>query len=368
MKIAMLTDRVQLGGGCEHIRQLAMALPRHEFVVCGDGGGSRALAALPNVTLQTRGCDWKTVASHRPDLVHVHHLRALCALLVGWGEGRLPSLPIVNTLHGVHVRRYDFARFPQTLPGIARKALERSLFQKVAINVALTEDDARLLRELYGLRNVRVIANGIDHARLRAEVARENDKGPGLRQTLGLTPDRRLLLTLARLDFAKGVDILIEAVARAQERLRQRGDCFAIVGDGPLRGELERLARRRGVTDLVAFVGAVSGARRFLVEAKALIIPSRWEGLPLVLLEAGSLGRPVIAARVAGIAGIIEDGVSGRLFDCGDAAALARLLVEDIADEMGANLRARVLSDHDSSAMARAHEALYDALVSRGLA
>ena len=118
----------------------------------------------------------------------------------------------------------------------------------------------------------------------------------------------------------------------------------------------------------MAFVGAVSGARRFLVEAKALIIPSRWEGLPLVLLEAGSLGRPVIAARVAGIAGIVEDCVSGRLFDCGDAADLARLLVEDIADEMGANLRARVLSGHDSSAMARSHEALYDALVSRGLA
>lgn len=365
MKIAMLTDRVQLGGGCEHIRQLAMALPQHEFVVCGDGGGSAALAALPNVVLETRGGDWKTVAAHRPDIVHVHHLRALCALLVGWGKGRLPNLPVVNTLHGVHVRRYDFARFPQTLPGVLRKALEKSLFRKVAINVALTEDDARLLRALYGLTNVRVIANGIDHARLRAEVAGENKWGPGLRQTLGLSPDQRLFLTLARLDFAKGVDILIEAVARVQQRLRLRRDCFAIVGDGPLRGRLEQLARQRGVTDLVAFVGAMDGARRFLVEAEALVIPSRWEGLPLVLLEAGSLGRPVIAARVAGIAGIVEDGVSGRLFDCGDTAALARLFVEDIAGEMGIHLRSRVLSGHDASAMARAHAELYDALVSR---
>lgn len=361
MKIAMLTDRIELGGGCEHIRQVALALPHHEFVAFGAGGASAALSALPNVALEVRGNGWAAIAPHRPDLVHVHHLRALCALLIGWGRGRLPRLPVVNTLHGMHVRRYDFARFPRTLPGLFRKALEKSLLRQVQANVALTEADARLARSLYGLDNVRVIPNGIDFAALDSAAV----DGPTLRARLGLPAERPLYLTLARLDFAKGHAVLIDAIARAQGLLRQRGALFAFVGDGPLRAELGRQVRRAGVGDLVIFAGAIANASRFLGEAEAVIIPSRWEGMPLVLLEAGGRGRAVIASRIAGIEEVVEDGVSGLLFENGNAIDLARCLTAERPREMGERLRARVVRAHGARAMARALDALYRELISR---
>lgn len=365
MKIAMLTDRIQLGGGCEHIRQLARALPHHEFIVCGDGGGAAALGALPNVTLSVDGAAWASVAAHRPDLLHVHHLRALCALLTGWGLGHLPDLPVVNTLHGLHARRYDFMRFPRTVPGLFRKALERALFREVAVNVALTEADARLARDLYGLNDVRVIPNGIDFAELSEEIARERIAAPGLRARLGLSPDRPLFLTLARFDFAKGHDVLIEAIARVQAALRRRQARFVLVGDGPLRHRVERQARDRGVDDLVIFPGAVADARRLLDEVDAVVIPSRWEGLPLVLLEAGGLGKCVIASRIAGMSEIVTDGVSGLTFANGDADDLARCLIAPRPADLGRRLRERVLAQNGAAAMAGAYDALYQELVSR---
>ena len=365
MKIAMLTDRIQLGGGCEHIRQLARALPQHQFVVCGAGGSSAALSALPNVALEVCGNDWTSVAPHRPDLLHIHHLRALCALLSGWGRGRLPNLPIVNTLHGVHVRRYDFLRFPRTVPGIFRKALECALFREVEVNVALTAADAHLVQQLYGLDNVRVIPNGIDFEALRIEIDRAKVAAPSLREQLGLSKERPLFLTLARLDFAKGHDVLISAIARAQAALRRRRAAFVFVGDGPLRQRLERQARQQGVADLVFLAGARADARRFLDEADAVVIPSRWEGLPLALLEAGGCGRCVIASKIAGVGEIVADGVSGLTFENGDADDLARCLLAERPAELAASLRDRVMAANGAAAMARAFDALYQELVNR---
>jgi glycosyltransferase involved in cell wall biosynthesis len=101
-----------------------------------------------------------------------------------------------------------------------------------------------------------------------------------------------------------------------------------IVGDGPLRAELEQEARECGVDGFVHFAGAQSEPERFFSEMDVFALTSRSEGMPLVVLEAWAAGVPVVASAVGGLPELIRDGETGMLFPPGDAATLARTLAK----------------------------------------
>jgi glycosyltransferase involved in cell wall biosynthesis len=156
---------------------------------------------------------------------------------------------------------------------------------------------------------IEVVPNGID---LPAE--------PG--------PPGRRVLTVARLIPDKGVDVVIEAVARA-------GMPLTIAGDGPARPALEALARKRGLdARFTGFVNREALAALYR-EASCLVLASRrGEGLPNVVLEAFAWERPVIATAVPGVTDLVTDGVNGRLVPPGDAAVLAAALAH-LRDDPG---------------------------------
>jgi colanic acid/amylovoran biosynthesis glycosyltransferase len=117
-------------------------------------------------------------------------------------------------------------------------------------------------------------------------------------------PDNATLCCVARLGPQKGLHILIEAVAQvAPDRPDLR---VLVVGDGPLRAVLEAQAARHGVSDNLSFVGVAGGeaVRQHLLDARAFVLPSFAEGLPVVLMEALALRRAVITTWVAGIPGL----------------------------------------------------------------
>jgi glycosyltransferase involved in cell wall biosynthesis len=129
---------------------------------------------------------------------------------------------------------------------------------------------------------------------------------------------------------------------------------LTLVGDGPERAGLE--ARAQGLGGHVDFVGYKSQTEvaALLREATALVLPSFAEGLPVVLMEALAAGVPVVATRIAGVAELVEDGVSGRLVPPGDVVALRAALAEVLGDaemraRMGAAGRAKVLGEFDSA-------------------
>jgi glycosyltransferase involved in cell wall biosynthesis len=140
-----------------------------------------------------------------------------------------------------------------------------------------------------------------------------------------LKPDEEIrFASVARLDPRnKGQDILFEALA--QPSWRERKWRLSLYGAGPMKNSLERLSRRLGLTDRVIFAG-VARPEDIWASNHVLVMPSRAEGLPLVIVEAMLCGRPVIATDVAGNSEVIEDGVTGLLADAPAVSSFSQAL------------------------------------------
>jgi glycosyltransferase involved in cell wall biosynthesis len=168
-------------------------------------------------------------------------------------------------------------------------------------------------------------------------------------------PSRPRLVSVGRLSEQKGQWLLVEAAAR----LRAQGVDFelVLVGDGPLRPELERRVERLGLPGQVRMTGYLSSAdvRRELLAARVLVQPSFAEGLPVVIMEALALCRPVISTFVAGIPELVEPGITGWLVPAGAVEPLAGAMAEALAadpaelDRMGHAGADRVARDHNAA-------------------
>lgn len=122
---------------------------------------------------------------------------------------------------------------------------------------------------------------------------------------------------------SKGQDILFDALA--DESWRDRSWRLRLYGEGPMREGLVRLAEHRGIADRVRFEG-YQPVEQIWASNHVLVMPSRYEGLPLAIVEAMLCGRPVVATDVAGNAEVIQDGLTGFLADAPTAAGMARAL------------------------------------------
>lgn len=166
-----------------------------------------------------------------------------------------------------------------------------------------------------------------------------------------LAPAR--LVCVGRLCEQKGQIVLLQAA----QLLLKRGVHLELVlaGDGEMRRDIEELIRECGLGESVRITGWISGEQvlRELQAARALVLPSFAEGLPVVIMEAMALGRPVISTFVAGIPELVQAGENGWLVPAGDVEALADAMqacLESSAerlDAMGLNGRRRVLQRHD---------------------
>jgi colanic acid/amylovoran biosynthesis glycosyltransferase len=166
-------------------------------------------------------------------------------------------------------------------------------------------------------------------------------------------PKRPRLVNVGRLSEQKGQLLLVEAAALLHARKLDFE--LVIVGDGPLRGELERLIDHHGMRGQVWITGFLDnhGVRRELEAARALVMSSFAEGLPVVIMEALALGRPVISTCIAGIPELVEPGRHGWLVPAGAveplAAAMAAALTAETVDleTMGRAGAARVVEQHN---------------------
>jgi glycosyltransferase involved in cell wall biosynthesis len=132
-----------------------------------------------------------------------------------------------------------------------------------------------------------------------------------------------------RLMAAKALEVGLEALVRVPEV------ALVVVGDGPERARLERLAAELGVGDRVRFLGARSrgDVLKTLRAVDAAVLPSRWENFPHLVVEALAVGTPVIASAVGGVPELVHDGENGLLVPAGDAGALAAAIRRVVTDE-----------------------------------
>ncbi|MGC8874220.1 MAG: glycosyltransferase [Chloroflexia bacterium] len=297
-----------------------------------------------------------------PDLLHVHWVLpngpvgALAAARLG--------VPLVLSLHGSDIYLPERHRWLRPIAGwtfrraSAISACSGDLAQRA---VALGADP----------RKLRVIPYGADRETFRPAFPEERER---VRAELGVAPREALLLAVGRLVRKKGFDVLLRAMPRV---LAEAGPVrLALLGQGDLREELQRLARELGVEERVWMPGAVERDRlpALFRSCDLLVVPSMHDekgnvdGLPNVLLEGMASGVPIVASRVAGIPQVIADGETGLLVPEKDpealAAAIVRLLrAPELRAHLGQRARRRVEEELNWPSVARQFVQLYtDAL------
>lgn len=210
---------------------------------------------------------------------------------------------------------------------------------------------------------LRVIHNGVDPERVRAGEAR------GLRRSLGVPPEALLIVSVGALIHLKGFDMVIRALATV--RTRGVDAHLAIVGDGPERETLQQLAAELGLKNRVHFLGHQNNVGAILRDvADVVAVGSTMESFSLVAVEAGAVGRPVIATRVGGITEVVEDRVTGLLVPSGDHTAFADALTllaknPSLRQALGDRAASRVLSRFTSDRTASSFVGLYAELIAR---
>ena len=300
MKIAYLIDKDAVGGGCEYIRRQMAAHPDDEAKVFFSDRGE---------------CTAAKMNAWGADVIHVNHLKALLQLLLD--PFVKPRGKVVFTVHGIHLRKYDF--LPRSLSNRLKRrlrlALERRLYRKCDELIALTPTDAADIQRLYGPGfAVSIEPNTVDAAKLPRPA------------NLRYAADDFAFVCIARFDFQKGQDTLIDAIARAQDALRRAGRRTLLIGDGPMLESVRSRAAQAGISDLVEFAGEIPDAGVYMTCGRILVAPSRWEGMPYLLLEAVARGRSVIASDCPGNRDVLHGYTQAALFPVEDAVCLSRLL------------------------------------------
>lgn len=315
--------------------------------VSGDRKGAALLgrlSALAASALKLRA--W--LRRHPVDVIHAHESApALVARLAAIGAG----VPVVLTYHGAD-------------PGRVRQfgAVARACAAKVICVSHRSADD---LAADGGVPRDRIEVIGLGVAEAPAP---DPARVTALRSRLLGQDGSVLVVTVARLTHQKGIDILVQAVARLAGHMPHVR--FVVVGDGPLEKQAQLWAAEARVADKIAFVGRSEEPDLYLAAADIFLLTSRWEALPFTIAEAFRAGLPAIATDCGGVAELIDDTV-GRVVPVGDPVRVAEAVATLAADRglretLAAGALARSREDRFRPEFNQARiEQLYQSLAAR---
>ena len=272
----------------------------------------------------------------RADVVHTHLVHAD---VYGGLAARLRGTRLVSTKHNDDPFRVGPFRF-----------VERSLSRLADRVITITDALHRFTVEQVGVSadKVETIHYGL----------------AGLPEAWGVNApddvprDARVLLAVSRLTEQKGIDVAIRALPALPD-----DTVLVVLGDGPERAELQRLARELGLEQRVFLLGRVPDVAAWLRRASVFVHPARWEGFGLAVLEAMLAGLPVIAANVSSLPELVLDGETGVLVPPDDADAVARGILRALDEpQLGAAGLERAKRDFSVERMASRTVALYERL------
>ncbi|MFF2886849.1 glycosyltransferase family 4 protein [Paenibacillus sp. NPDC057967] len=257
---------------------------------------------------------WTRMRIQKPyDIIHAHH--PIAAMVM---KDLFPDTPLVMTLHSSYEREL-------MLNGkIKEGSVEHRFLTSIYRELELKADKLMTVSESFRnyispyidhAERIKVIPNGFDEKRFKP-IAHENEVTQ--------------LITVCRLVPAKGIDVLLHACAE----LKRRGHPFVlhIIGDGPIREELEELALKLDLYDDIIFYGYMLHPEEFMPFFDVFVLPSRAEAFGSVFAEAALCWLALVGTNVGGIAEQIEDGVNGLLVPPEDPGALADALEKVVVD------------------------------------
>jgi len=306
--------------------------------------GARRFTDLPTLMRKLR----RQMASDRPDLVQTFLFHAN---VVGAWAAKRAGVPRVVTGIRVAERR---SRWPL----IVSRWADRWVDRHVCVSGSVRDFSAK--RGLLPIEKLLVIPNAVD-------VDRFASASPISRDKLGTRNDSRLITCVGRIDRQKGSQWLVESL---RSLLAARGDCeLVLVGDGPDRRPLEQFCRDHGM-NRVHFLGARADVPQILAATDVFVLPSRWEGMPNVVLEGMAAGRPIVSTDVEGVREALGNGADAQVVSPHDPAGFAALVEKlldnpDSAARLGAENQLRARADFSFSAMTAAYETLYRGLLEK---
>lgn len=244
---------------------------------------------------------------NRPDIINTHNF---LANVYGGYVGVLLRIPVCLTLHsGAKQNSYEYERKSTFIPRRYICVSDDIKNNLLACSAGQIHAD-----------QIEVILNGIDPSELSKE------SSSNIREELNIYKDDLLIGTVGRLHPVKNQILLIDAIARLKHEIANIK--LLVVGDGPLRGELESRTKELNIEDLVTFVGSRSDVPVLLKGMDIFVLPSLYEGSPISLIEALGMRLPVVASSVGAIPNIIQNGSNGFLVKPDDIDNLVSVIQE----------------------------------------
>lgn len=357
LRIAQLIETLGMGGAERLAVQIANALAAaghrsHLLVLTGPGPLSGQIdpavqVAYLHCTRAPLKQTWRFATTIRQgsqllnDQITRHELAIVQSHLPGanfWGLllALRHRCAVIATVH--NNREFDYGDQDNVLRARLRRRAYRLMLRRCAAVVAVSQQVAASLLAEVGARpkderRLVVVPNGVNEPPPLFAADRK-----AIRQRFGCAEEELLLLAAGRHTEQKNFQALVKAAAI----LRDRGVPYrlAIAGDGPLREAHEKQAGRLALGGRVLFPGNLDDLQRVMQAADGFVLPSLWEGLPLVLLEALAAGVPVVGSRIAGIQDVVTDEVDSLLVAPADEAALAAALARLQDPQLRQRLRA----------------------------
>ncbi len=349
MVLDLVQEQQLRGDRCQVLCLFEAGTLAHELD--GSGIGVMALGKRQGLDLRALSALRNAVRAHATEVLHTHN--AVAHYLAVLATRGLPLRRTINTRHGMGA----LARVTRR-EQLYRLALHRT--DAVATVCEAARQDA-IRRRIIPVAKACVVPNGI---RLEVHAPRSSPQCIQLRRMLRLTDGARVVGSVGRLNPLKDQTALIRAFAPVRARHR---DCvLLLIGDGPLRAQLQDCAQAQGLADAVHFLGDRSDVPALLQGLDVFALPSRSEGYSMALLEACAAALPIVATDVGGNREIVRDGQTGLLVPAQDAAALTAALdrlLDDaaLATRLGQAARAWVEHEGTLQAMAARYAGLYAA-------
>ncbi len=341
IRVLEVVGNATVGGMETYVRNLIRQLPSTQFeVTCICPYESPFTTSLRQLgcTVYTTPIEddprWRSIQLaaevirlHHIDVAHAHMPKAHA--LAGLA-GNLTDIPVMATVHGMNITTHELGIWRTTgshLITVCQEAYTQALAMGVPPD------------------RLSLIQNGVD-----LDLFTPDRDGVAFRQTVGIPLDAPLVGFVGRLEHEKGPDFFVRA---AHEVHRWRPEAhFALVGQGAMQGELERMIRDMGLTDHVHLAGKWTNPAEVYPAFDILVQTSRSEGMPLVLLEGMACGCPIVAYIVGGVRELVENESSGLIVSPnhweGVAARVLDLLAQpELMRQMGraARHRAETLFD-----------------------
>lgn len=363
MKVLLLTTHLEMGGIPVYVVNLARGLKErgHTPIVASHGGWLERRLRREGISHANISCKtsselhpklWLSVLPklvgltrrEQPDLIHAH---TRVTQVLAWALSTLTGVPYVTTCHGLYrfrIGRRFFRCWGDRVMAVSGPSMDRLINQY----------------RLSPPHKVVLIRNGVEVNHFSKPVPEEARRF--FKEKVGLKGSP-IVGAIARLSPVKGLDALLKALPGLLPSFPRLQ--VLLVGEGPARPDLIRLAYSLGIEEHVVITHPVEDTRVPLSAMDLFVAPSLREGFGLALVEAMTAGVPVVATNAGGPAEIIEDGVSGLLIPPGDPAPLGKAVASLLSDPakrrtIAAAGRERAKKEFDMDRVVRQVEEVYD--------